>query len=72
MAKEILHNESKIISASAKEIADLIGLLAAQLAEAPLIGNQSGAVPSMNISENGSVKYKLLIVLDNESRNKDK
>lgn len=44
MAKETIHNELHVIEVSGKEAADLIGLLAAQLAGVPLSGNASGEV----------------------------
>lgn len=66
MATEILHDDTlKVIAISPKETADLIGLLAAQLANVPLVGtNGHGAVPSINIVEHGVIKYRLALCLD--------
>lgn len=63
MATELIHNELHVISLDKKEIVDLIGLLAAQLGEVALSGNASGAIPSVNIVDKGSIKYRLAFCL---------
>lgn len=64
MATETLHNELRVITIDPKEAADLIGLLAAQLAGKPLINNHAGAIASVNVVEHGVVKYRLCLMVD--------
>lgn len=65
MATEtILSDGVRVIAVSSKETADLIGLLAAQLAQVPLCNNSAGAAPSINIVEHGIVKYQLVLCLE--------
>lgn len=65
MATEtILPDGMKVIAISGKEAADMIGLLAAQLARVPLCNNASGAAPSVNIVEHGVIKYRLVLCLE--------
>lgn len=66
MATEHVEPGLRIVSVDRKDAADLIGLLAAQLAGTALTGNMSGALPSINVVENGVVKYRLVLVLGPE------
>lgn len=68
MAREHLHDALKVVLLSSQEAVDLIGLLTAQLAGVPLIGNQGGAFPTINISENGVIKYRLMIGIDSKEK----
>lgn len=68
MAREHSHDDLKVVLLSSQEVVDLIGLLAAQLAGVPLIGNQGGAFPSLNILENGRIKYRLMIGIDSKEK----
>ena len=56
----------KVISVSKKEAVDIIGLLAAQVANVTLSGNHAGAAPSLNILEHGVIKYRLLLCVESE------
>jgi hypothetical protein len=64
MATETIEGELHVIEVDRKEAGDLIGSLAAQLAGVRLAGHSSGAVASLNIAEHGTVKYRLLLVLE--------
>lgn len=63
MATEVIHENIRIISMDREDAANVIGLLAAQLAGTTLQGNQSGATPTINIVENGVIKYRLVLVV---------
>ena len=63
MAEEFDKDRIKTVILSRKEVSDLIGLSAAQLADEPLIGNQAGACPTINIVEHGLIKYKMVFIL---------
>jgi len=63
MASEHKLEGSLVVELDKQEAVNLIGLLTAQLARVPLQGNASGAVPSLNIVEDGVVKYRLLFLL---------
>lgn len=65
MATEIVRDEcNQIIKLTAQEAADIIGLLAAQLADTPLVGNQAGACPTIKIVEDGRIKYALSLIIE--------
>lgn len=62
MATESIHNDMRVITVDAQEAVNFIGLLVAQLGSKPLTGNASGAAPTINIVEDGVVKYRLLFL----------
>lgn len=66
MASEIIHEELKVIAMSRKEAVDLIGLLAAQLGDVTLVGNQGGACPSFTVNDRGNTLYRMAFVLEQE------
>lgn len=68
MATEERVNNTRYIELTGKEAADLIGLLAAQLADEPLIGNQGGACPDVKITEMGQIKVWLSFIVDSKAR----
>lgn len=72
MAIEETVNDLHIITVGKKEATDIIGLLAAQLANVALSGHQLGATPSINIVENGQVKYRIVILLEGRKIKIDK
>lgn len=67
MAKEDIVDQLKIITMDKQEAVDLIGLLAAQLADVALTGNMSGAAPSINVVDKGVIKYRLSFLLERKS-----
>jgi hypothetical protein len=62
MATEVNEAGFRVIMLDRAEAANLIGLLAAQLAGTTLQGNVSGAAPSLNIEDRGVVKYRLVFL----------
>ena len=65
MATESLHNGLHIIVLSRQEAANVLGLLAAQLADVALSGNQCGAAPQFTIVRpDGSIAFRLCLTLD--------
>ena len=62
------HNDTygSILELTRKEAADIIGLLSAQLAEEPLIGNHSGACPQIIIeTETDGAKKRMSLIIGN-------
>jgi len=66
MATECIHKEVRIITLSRKEVVDMIGLLAADLAGETLSGNASGATAAVNVVEQGAIKYRLVLSTERE------
>ena len=54
----------KILKLDKQETTRIISLLTGQLADVPAEGNWGGAVPIVNITENGNIKYRLAFILD--------
>jgi hypothetical protein len=67
MALEAKYKDMTTICLDRKEAADVIGLLAAQLAKVALVGNARGAMPSINVVVNGQVKYRLVLYVEPEA-----
>jgi len=64
MATEIVKTDTEVvITLSPSETANVIGLLAAQLAGTPLTGNAAGAAPTLNVVEDGRIKYRLSLIV---------
>jgi hypothetical protein len=64
MATEVVSNGPElVITLSPSEAANVIGLLAAQLAGTPLTGNAAGAAPTLNVVEDGRIKYRLSLLV---------
>lgn len=64
MATEIIEKELHAITLDRQEAANLIGLLAAQLAGTTLQGNMSGACPEVRIVDRGVVKHRICFVVN--------
>ena len=56
----------KIISLTRQETANIIGLLAAQLGDVTLRGNQGGACPDVNVLDHGNVKYRITFIVGSD------
>lgn len=69
MAIETLQEDGlKLIVLTAKETANLIGLLAAQLGDVPLANHQAGATPIVNVVEDGKIKYRLALMVGRDPK----
>lgn len=66
MAKRETVGKLEVIAISKHEAAQIIALLAGQLADTAILGNQSGAAPTINIMDFGAIKMKIALVLDRE------
>ena len=69
MATEERVKNTWYIELTRKEAANIIGLLGAQLADEPLIGNQGGACPDVKVfSKVGQVKVWMAFIVDPNPR----
>jgi len=64
--EEVLDGGKTVVVALDKQdVVTIIGLLAAQLGNVTFPGNMGGATPSINITDRGVIKYRLILLLDN-------
>lgn len=61
MATEDTEGKLRIITLSPQEAVNMIGLLTAQLAGVPLQGHAAGSAPSINITEHGAIKHRMIM-----------
>jgi hypothetical protein len=66
MARLTVERELHVLVLSRQEAVNLVGLLTAQLGDRPLVGNQSGAAPTVNVMDRGMVVQRLVVTLDRE------
>ena len=64
MARQYSDTYGSILELTRKEATDIIGLLSAQLADEPLIGNHGGACPQIIIeTEADGVKKRMSLII---------
>jgi hypothetical protein len=64
MAIETKIDKNHYVQLTRKEAVDIIGLLAAQLANETLIGNQGGACPDIVVQDKGHTLYRMVFVIE--------
>ena len=70
MAKEMLFKNNaidsevqKVLVLTKQEATDIIGLLAAQLGDCPLSGNDAGACPTITVTNSLGKKYDISLII---------
>lgn len=66
--REIIDKIHEVVAISKSEAVEIIALLAGQVAQVPVSGNQSGACPTINVVDFGVIKAKITLIVDSERK----
>lgn len=64
MASEYIRDQERFITIDKADAVEIIAYLSAQLAGIPAPNSASGAVPQINVTEYGQIKYRLYLTVD--------